>query len=163
MLRNISLEDAKDLYEIFSDEVSTRYWLGRVSSLEEMNRLLKVAYLSYMRKGLPCPQVLIKENKVIGLCAFNEAFDGIGRIEFILHRDYEHQGMMYEALCEMIERGFNEYGYHRIEALLFCENEKSKAVLKRCGFMFEGTMRNYLDYDNQLWDIDLWSRIKEDK
>ena len=161
-LRNMKEDDEQELFEIFTDPVSTRYWLSQCTSMEELRRMLRIEYFSYLKRGLSPPKVLVLNEKVIGVCNFNEEFDGIGRIGFILNRSYEHQGYMKEALKQLLKDGFEKYGYHRIEALVFSENEKSKRTLKSIGFSYEGTMRSYLEHNGKMIDIDLFSKLRRE-
>lgn len=161
-LRNMKKEDEQDLFEIFSDPFSTRYWIGRCTTKDELKRMLRVEYFSYSKRGLSPPQVIVLDHRVIGVVNFNEEFDGIGRIGFILNRLYEHHGYMKEALEMFIREGFEKLGYHRIEALVFHDNEKSARTLKSVGFTYEGTMRSYLRYQGKLIDIDLFSRLRRE-
>ena len=159
-LRNMEMSDAKDLLEIFSNPISTKYWLSSCHTIEEVKFMMKVEYLSYRQRGLTCPSVLVLDDKVIGVCNYNDEFDGVGRIGFILNHDFEGKGYMSMALKELIHEGFHIIGYHRIEALVFCENMKSKKILESLGFMKEGTMRSYLKHQNKLHDIDLYAIVK---
>ena len=160
-LRNMQMSDAKDLLEIFSNPTSTKYWLSYCNTIEEVEFMMKVEYLSYRQRGLSSPKVLVLDEKVIGVCNFNDEFDGVGRIGFIMNQNYEGKGYMSMALKELIHEGFGEFGYHRIEALVFCDNVKSKKILERLGFMKEGTMRSYLRHQDKLHDIDLYAIVKE--
>lgn len=162
-LRNIAIEDARDLFEIFSNPNSTKYWLSECKTLEEVERMMRYEYLSYRQRGLMCPWVLVLNQKVIGICNFNDEFDGVGRIGFILNEQNEHQGFMHQALNELIHAGFKKLGYHRIEALVFVQNEKSKKCLERLGFVGEGVMRSYLKHHDHYEDILLMSLLREDE
>lgn len=162
-LIEMSMEHKEDLFEIFSNADSTRYWLSHCDTMEELERMLRVEYLSYRQRGLPSPYVIWYESKAIGVCNFNEENEGVGRIGFILNVAYEHLGLMQEALQLLCEMGFSIFGYHRIEALVFHDNIKSKNTLLHSGFVYEGTMRSYLKFENNLEDIDLFSKIQEEE
>lgn len=162
-LRDMRIEDAFDLFEIFSDSQSTKYWLTHCETIEDVKFMMKVEYLSYRQRGLCAPSVVVVNKKVIGVCNFNEEFDGVARIGFILNRKYVGKGYMKKALQVLLDRGFYEYGYHRIEALVFCDNLKSKKTLESIGFIKEGTMRSYLRHQNRLHDIDLYAIVRRSK
>lgn len=159
-LRVMEMKDAEDLWEIFSNDASTRYWLGHCETLEETEKMMRVEYLSYRQRGLMPPYVIVKDEKVIGICCFNDALDDIGRIGFILNEKYEHQGLMQEALKNLLEEGFCEY--RRIEALCMKENEKSQRCLKRLGFQKEGVMREYVMHQNEYVDVELYSLLRKE-
>ena len=66
-LRNMKKEDEQDLFEIFSDPFSTRYWIGRCTTKDELKRMLRVEYFSYSKRGLSPPQVIVLDHRVIGV------------------------------------------------------------------------------------------------
>ena len=163
VLRTLQNEDIQSLYEIFMNKESTRYWLTKCNSKEEVERMIRIEYMSYYRRGLSAPYVVVLDDKVIGLCNFNDEFDGVGRIGFILNQKYEHCGYMTNALTQLIEIGFTQCDYHRIEALVFPQNRKSKRTLERVGFIKEACMSNYLKHEGFLYDIDLYAIVRRGK
>lgn len=164
-IREMKQEDIESLYEIFLDKLSTKYWLTQCSTREEVDRMIRIEYFSYYRRGLLAPYVIVVNNQVIGVCNFNDEFDGIARIGFILNRHFEHHGYMKSALEQLIATGISLREYHRIEALVFPQNEKSKRTLESIGFVKEATMSSYLKHQGHLYDIDLYAlvRRKEDE
>ena len=48
---------------------------------------------------------------------------------------------MAEALTAIISYGFDEMGLRRIEAIIDIANERSKGVLLKLGFQYEGNLR----------------------
>ncbi|MGN1343208.1 MAG: GNAT family N-acetyltransferase [Traorella sp.] len=162
-IREMKKEDVFYLYEIFMDKESTKYWLTQCSNEQEVERMMQIEYLSYYRMGLHPPYVITLNQKVIGVCNFNDEFDGIARICFILNKHYEHHGYMTCALRKLIHIGFSDYGYHRIEALVFPQNIKSKKTLERIGFVKEATMSSYLRHQGNLYDIDLYALVRRNE
>lgn len=162
MLRMMKIEDANDLFEIFSNPHSVQYWLSECKTLEETQRMMRYEYLSYRQRGLVPPYVIEIEKKVVGVCCFNEMFDGIGRVGFILNEKYEHQGIMHQALKQLIQEGFEDYELHRIEALIMEENQSSRKCLERLNFINEGVMRSYLKHHDVFVNVCLYSLIKEE-
>ena len=50
----------------------------------------------------------------------------------------------------VLEYAFNELGIHRVEASVLVDNEKSKSVLRACGFKELGLNEKYL-FINGMW------------
>lgn len=161
-IRKLEEYDLDSMYEIFMNPESTKYWLTKCNSKEEVDFMMKIEYLSYYRRGLMHPYVIVLDEKVIGILNFNDEFDGIGRVGFILNQKYEHHGYMTQALEKLIEIGFNQCDYHRIEALVFPQNIKSKKTLERVGFIKEACMSSYLRHEEQLYDIDLYAIVRRE-
>jgi [ribosomal protein S5]-alanine N-acetyltransferase len=51
------------------------------------------------------------------------------------------QGITTEAVAEILRYGFRDLGLHRIEACPFARNEPSVRLLRKLGFVLEGTLR----------------------
>ena len=156
------MEDISSIEEIFTDEISTKYWLTKCTCLNDVERMLKIEYLNYHRLGLMEPYAIIYKENVVGVCNFNDEINGVARVGFILNRKYEHLGIMTHALKLLIQKGFDA-GYHRIEALVFPQNIKSKRTLERVGFIKEGVMISYLKHEGNLYDIDLYALTRRKK
>jgi ribosomal-protein-alanine N-acetyltransferase len=70
------------------------------------------------------------------------------------HLDVAHsgQGLMHEALSEIIRYAFRERQLHRIMANYLPSNERSARVLSRLGFVVEGYAAEYLFIDGAFRD-----------
>jgi ribosomal-protein-alanine N-acetyltransferase len=60
-----------------------------------------------------------------------------------LARDLWGQGLASEALTAVIRFGFSDMQLNRIEAQTIADNESSTRLLRRLGFVLEGTRRSY--------------------
>lgn len=71
--------------------------------------------------------------------------------------DFAGQGYMYEGLQLAKAYASQQLGLHRLEANIQPDNARSIALVKRCGFEFEGTSPAYL-YINGAWrDHQRWT------
>lgn len=72
------------------------------------------------------------------------------------------RGVATRALRLLTEWGFGEVGALRLELLIGVENEPSKRVAARCGYVREGVLRSaHLKQDVRM-DTELWSRLPSD-
>lgn len=60
------------------------------------------------------------------------------------------RGYATEALDAAIDIMFNEYGFHRIEALVHPDNKPSLRTLEKLNFVYEGTARSSVKMDG-IW------------
>ena len=83
------------------------------------------------------------DDKIIGSCGFHHFDEEYHRAEtgYILDRAYSGQGIMGKALSAILTYGFSEMDLHRIEAIIDTANERSKNVLLKLGFQYEGNLR----------------------
>jgi len=72
------------------------------------------------------------------------------------------RGVASEALGLMTEWAFDELGMERLELLISVENEASKRVAARCGYVREGVMRSHYVKGELREDTELWSRLPND-
>ncbi len=79
----------------------------------------------------------------VGLHELNERH-ARGEVGYWLGRRHRGQGYATEAVRGLLNVCFHHLRLHRIEAGVFPGNENSVRVLRRCGFRYEGTMRDLL-------------------
>jgi RimJ/RimL family protein N-acetyltransferase len=72
------------------------------------------------------------------------------------------RGVASEALRLLTEWAFAELGMERLELLISVENEASKRVAARCGYMREGVLRSHYVKGELREDTELWSRLPTD-
>jgi len=75
---------------------------------------------------------------------------------------YWGNGYMTEAVASVIPYIFTETKIDRIEAIIHPENTRSHNVVQRAGFQKEGTLRHYVFWENEHWDMVIYSLLKPD-
>ena len=68
-------------------------------------------------------------------------------IGYWIDQNYANQGYTSRAVSLLTNFGLNQLSLHRIEINLRPENEASKRVAEKCGFIFEGVRPRYLHID----------------
>ena len=72
------------------------------------------------------------------------------------------RGVGTEALRLLVPWAFEVLGARRLELLISVDNEGSKVVARRSGFVFEGVLRGR-HFKDDLWeDTEIWSRLPTD-
>ena len=72
------------------------------------------------------------------------------------------RGVASEALRLMTEWAFGVLGMERLELLISVENEASKRVAARCGYVREGVLRSHYVKGELREDTEIWSRLPGD-
>jgi RimJ/RimL family protein N-acetyltransferase len=72
------------------------------------------------------------------------------------------RGTAAEALRLLTEWAFSERALHRLELRISVENEASKRVAARCGYVREGVLRSVFLKQDIREDTELWSRLSTD-
>jgi ribosomal-protein-alanine N-acetyltransferase len=86
------------------------------------------------------------------------AFQG-GSLGYHLDAEYQGQGLMTEALREVIRYAFDELNLHRVMANYVPENDRSARLLARLGFEKEGLAPDYLRIEGR-WRDHVLSSLK---
>lgn len=112
--------------------------------------------------------IVYKENnKVIGSIGFNE--DNLrGDINskslgYVLSEDYWGKGIMTEAAKSIIEYAFKVKKLDVLSVFHFTFNDRSRRVIEKCGFKYEGTLRKARKiYNGKIIDRMCYSILKEE-
>ena len=98
---------------------------------------------------------------VIGVVDRNESLNML-HIGYCIGSKWWHQGITSEAFSAIIPYLFEEVGANRIESQHDPHNPHSGNVMKKCGLVYEGTLRQ-ADYSNKgLVDACIYSILKGD-
>lgn len=82
-------------------------------------------------------------------------YDRVKMIGYAIGEAYWGKGYMTEAVRKVIQFGFEELELAAISAYCFPSNERSKNILKKCGFEYEGTLKMAEKmYDGNIYDND---------
>ena len=163
-LRSWTLEDLDDFYEYAKRlEVGPNAGWKPHACKEESEKILK----SFIEKD-DIWAIELKENKkVIGSIGFqkDEHRNGINSkmLGYVLSKDYWGLGIMTEASKEVIRYGVEEEKLDIISVYHFRFNYKSKRVIEKCGFKYEGTLRRGRKlFDGRIVDLVFYSILKEE-
>lgn len=170
ILREITRQDAHDLYEYYHDREVTKYldWFGPHSAThaeEIINRWADGFHEDvFMRWGI----ALKGENKIIGTILLHPVR---GPFEwklplvtgYELSRHYWNRGIMTEALEAILGYAFGSLGNHRVTAEVFLENKTSLRLLEKLGFQQEGLLRQHIWHEGyETWnDCYTLARLRE--
>lgn len=145
VLRQIEATDADALFEMFSDEETMKFnGHPRQQSIAETYEWLTVIQERYdRREAIRWGITLHGIDRVIGTCSFHRFGPGFHRVEagYELNRAFWGQGIMREAMAAVLTYGFDDLEVHRIEAVIDIMNERSKELLLKLGFSYEGNLR----------------------
>jgi ribosomal-protein-alanine N-acetyltransferase len=92
--------------------------------------------------------------EVLGSVGFGQLLNGVesGSVGYWLLPPARGHGVMTAAVRAGTRAAFHHLGWRRIELYHAVENERSCAVARRCGYRFEGVMRDAMRYpDDGRW------------
>lgn len=165
-LRKLTMRDAQDIFAYSRDPQVAKYvlWDAQTSLADAR------AYLRYMlrkyRMGEPASWGIEwkASRQIIGTIGFMwiQRENAAAEVGYSLHRAYWNQGIMTEALQELIQYGFGTMNLNRIEAQHETQNPASGAVMRKCGMTKEGTLRQRLINKGRFVDVDLYAILRRD-
>ncbi|MBR3463836.1 MAG: GNAT family N-acetyltransferase, partial [Clostridiales bacterium] len=72
------------------------------------------------------------------------------------------KGYATEATKALIKYGFEQIGLHKVQICVRPSNTPSKRVIEKCGFTFEGTLRDYFYIDGKYEGRMYYSILKDE-
>ena len=141
------MRDANDIFEYACDREVARYVSWEFHrSIADSIRFLRIILHNYT-VGEPSPWGIVfkQNNKLIGTIGFHNRSIEHARAEigYALSSDFWNNGIMTEALNEVMHFGFGVMNLNRVEAKCVAENTASEKVIIKCGMTYEGTLREY--------------------
>lgn len=166
ILRKISLEDAQDIFDYAKDPEVSKYvsWEPH-KSIEDSIKFIEYMLNKYEKEGYGDWGIEYKENKkLIGTCGFIwwDRKNYKAEIGYVLSREYWNQGLMTEAVREVIKFGFERMFLNRIQARCKVENIASEKVMQKIGMKFEGILREDVFVKGRFWDMKLYSILRKE-
>lgn len=64
-------------------------------------------------------------------------------IEYCIGTAFQKKGYATEACKAAIKYGFEKIGLHKVQICVRPANTPSRKVIEKCGFTYEGTLRDY--------------------
>lgn len=87
---------------------------------------------------------------------------GWANLGYWIHPDHQGNGYATEAVRLLVSYGFNELRLHRISATIATPNTASTQVVKKLGFVHEGTKRDDAFLDGEYVDREVYSVLRDE-
>ena len=125
----------------------------------------KAAFDGYIRRN-QAPDFVgllicrLSDDRILGMANLCQIFRGNlqgAYLGFWASAESAGQGYMKEGLKLVLRYAFKKLKLHRLEANVQPANEPSKALIKRCGFRYEGFSPRYLKVGGVWRDHERWA------
>lgn len=154
ILRALKLEDAKEIYLIRSNEENLKYVnMTAYADVARAERFINAVKEDIKEGVVSFWGISLKDRdmceKVIGTICIFEMEDKEKSLEigYEMHCGFKRRGIMTEAMKAVIEFAFREFDINTISAETHEDNEASKRLIEKLGFVesdeVEGKMRYY--------------------
>ena len=137
-------------------------WLSAPDTAERftafLNRAAREDQASYLIRHTAC-------GGLIGYVNINNIVRGAlrsGYLGYAAFRAHAGRGLMTAGLSAVVTDAFSRIALHRLEANIQPENERSKLLVERAGFRYEGYSPRYLKIGGRWRDHERWAITRED-
>lgn len=144
-------------FEYADDESMLKYWVAdeKIQSMysepvystkEAVGELLDRYIGSYEKNDYYRWAIIEKiSDACIGQIAYFlvDSNNHFAEIEYCIGSDFQCRGFATEATKAIMAYGFDKIHLHKIQICTKTINQPSKRVIEKCGFTYEGTLRDY--------------------
>ncbi|MGN0675287.1 MAG: GNAT family N-acetyltransferase [Oscillospiraceae bacterium] len=158
-------DDAMLKYWIADEKLQALYSEPAYTTKEAVRELLDKYIGSYMREDYYRWAVILKENgKCIGQIAYFlvDSKNRFAEIEYCIGSEFQCRGLATEATKAVIKYGFEKIDLHKVQICHKSINIPSKRVIEKCGFTYEGTLRDYFFMNGQYVDRLYYSILRSE-
>ena len=85
-----------------------------------------------------------------------------GELEYCVGRAFRRRGYCSEAVRAAMDYGFEKVHFHKIQVSHMEGNEPSRGVILKCGFTYEGTLRDVFFSDGAYTDRLYYSMLESE-
>ena len=167
LLRKFAYEDAGSMLNNWVADDSVQHMYGEPSykTIDAVNSLLDKYIGGYNDDHYFRWAVIEKESgECIGQIAYFlvDKNNHFGEIEYCIGKAFQGRGYASEATRAVIDYGFDRIGFHKVQICVRPSNISSRRVIEKCGFEYEGSLRDYFYMDGKYEDRMYFSIIRKD-
>ncbi|MBO9729891.1 MAG: GNAT family N-acetyltransferase [Chitinophaga sp.] len=166
VLRPIEDKDTAALFHHFSNDAVTKYMdIDSFSNISEATQIIQFFRKSLAdEEGMRWAITIAGQDELIGTCGYHKINKTHFKAEigYDLYPTFWGKGIMKEAVGCMLQYGFNELQFNRIEAFVDPANIASAKLLTNLAFRYEGFLRDAFFEKNKFVDAELYSLLRRE-
>ena len=108
---------------------------------------------------------LLENNEIVGIIGFDDIIWSSSVATFFIgigDKGQTGKGIGSEAMRLLLDFGFNELNFHRIQLNVIAYNEPAIKLYERQGFTREGTYREFIHRDGNRYDLYLYGLLRNE-
>lgn len=162
-------------FQYTDDENMLKYWISdpAIQSMysepvyttpQEVKELLDKYIGAYEKDDYYRWAITFKETgECIGQISYFlvDSNNHFAEIEYCIGRCFQRKNLATEATKTVIQYGFDKMNLHKVQICHNSINIPSQKVIEKCGFVYEGTLRDFFYMDGQYVDRLYYSILKE--
>ncbi len=165
-LSKVETQDMEHMYEWFSNKEFLKFY-DYYPPVPQTKEQVDKTFYDYENNEESDVFVIkrIEDGQVIGLAGYDEIvkenkvatlFIGIGS------KNFRGKGYGTESMNILLDYGFNDLDFHRIQLNVLEFNESAIALYEKSGFIKEGTYREFVIRDGKRYDLFLYGLLKNE-
>ncbi len=167
ILRQFSYNDNKDMldYWVSDPDIQSMYSEPIYTNEEEVKELLDKYLTSYSQDSYYRWAIIEKSTQIcIGQIAFFlvDSKNHFGEIEYCIGSKFHRKRYASEAVKAILKYGFEKINFHKIQVCHKENNIASQGVIRKAGFKYEGTLRDYFYMDGKYVSRLYYSLLKSE-
>ena len=150
---------------IADEKIQSMYSEPVYSTKEEVKELLDKYIGSYERPDYYRWAVIEKASgECIGQIAYFlvDSKNHFAEIEYCIGAEFQCRGYATEATKVVIAFGFDRINLHKVQICTKTINKPSRRVIEKCGFTYEGTLRDYFFMNGEYVGRHYFSILREE-
>lgn len=150
---------------IADEKIQSMYSEPVYSTKEEVKELLDKYIGSYERPDYYRWAVIEKASgECIGQIAYFlvDSKNQFAEIEYCIGAEFQCRGYATEATKAVIAFGFDRINLHKVQICTKTINKPSRRVIEKCGFTYEGTLRDYFFMNGEYVGRHYFSILREE-
>jgi [ribosomal protein S5]-alanine N-acetyltransferase len=165
LLRKITTDDVNEILQLRSNPETMKY-IPRPLAKTKENALEHISMIEdkiVNNEGINWAITLKGNPKLIGIIGHYRIKPEHYRAEigYMLLPEFHGQGIITEAIQEVVNYGFNVMHLHSIEAIIDPENSASEKVLQKNGFVKEAHLLENEYYEGRFLDTVIYSKLNK--
>lgn len=158
-------DDAMLMNWIADENIQSNYAEPTYTTKEAVRELLNIYISSYASPDYYRWAIVLKENgQCIGQIAYFlvNSKNHFAEIEYCIGSKFQRKGFASEATKAIVAFGFNDIKLHKVQICHKSTNLKSKGVIEKIGFTYEGTVRDYFYINGSYVELLFYSILNSD-
>ena len=138
-------------------------WVDEIKSPEDTRRTIDTGRKRRAESGDIAAGIRF-EDRIAGIISLDsiDARNGTAEIGYWIGREFEGKGLITQACGILLRHAFEALSLNRVVLQIQPANEKSKAVARRMGFYYEGTLRQVAAHYGQRIDHEVHSLLRNE-
>lgn len=167
VLRKFEYSDVDCVLKYWAGDPGVQAMYGEpvYATESEVNGLLDKYIAAYSKDDCYRWAVILKETgECIGQIAYFlvDSRNEFAEIEYCIGSPFQRKGLATEATMAVIDFGFSAVNLHKVQISHKSINLASKRVIEKCGFKYEGTLRDYFYTDGKYIDRLFYSILRDE-